>query len=86
MKTCPSTREPRAGPGRSRRRGSVLFLGLIVSIDLLAMVAAVSTSVTLGREAKYKIDRTQALAAAEGTTERAQKLILEQVSNSSLRA
>jgi hypothetical protein len=82
MKTRTATREPGAGPGRSRRTGSVLFLGLVVSIlILLAMVAAVSTSVTLGREAKYKIDRTQALAAAEGTTERAQKLILEQVSN-----
>jgi hypothetical protein len=66
----------------AREKGSILLLGLIVSILILfTTVAAVSTTLTLGKEAKYKIDRTRALAIAEGVTETAQKRILEQVSN-----
>src|SRR5688572_28977530 len=66
----------------AREKGSILLLGLIVSILILfTTVAAVSTTLTLGKEAKYKIDRTRALAAAEGVTETAQKRVLEQVSN-----
>jgi hypothetical protein len=65
-----------------KERGSVLLLGLIVSILILfTTVAAVSTTLTLGKEAKYKIDRTRALSLAEGVTETAQKRILDQVSN-----
>ena len=65
-----------------RRRGSVLLLGLIVSVVLLlTLAAATSTTFTLGKEARYKLDRARSLALAEGVTEAAQKFILQEVSN-----
>src|SRR5262245_3050801 len=65
-----------------RERGSFLFLGVIVALLVLfALGAAVNSTLNLGKEAQYKIDRTQALAAAEGTTEVAQKSLLSQFSN-----
>ncbi|MBI4606502.1 MAG: hypothetical protein HY721_31440 [Planctomycetes bacterium] len=70
--------------GRTRRgeRGTVLFLAVIVSVlILLATVGAVSTALSLGKEATYALDQTRALAVAEGVTEAAQRFVLEQVSN-----
>ena len=64
-----------------RRQGSVLFLSVILSVVLLlALAAAAGTAVTLGKEARYQLGRTRALALAEGVTEAAQKRVLEAVS------
>jgi hypothetical protein len=67
---------------RSGERGTALFLGLIVSVlVLLSTLAAVSTALTLGKEASYALDQTRAMAVAEGVTESAQKTLLEAASN-----
>jgi hypothetical protein len=63
-------------------RGSILLLGFIVSLLLLlTTIGAVNTALTTGKEAQYELDQTRALAVAEGTTEKAQRQMLEAVSN-----
>ena len=68
--------------GRGPERGAILLFGLVVSLlVLLTTVAAINMTFTMGKEARYKLDHTRALSLAEGTTESAQKTILNQVSN-----
>lgn len=63
-------------------RGSVLLLGIIVATAfLIAMAAAVSTAITLGKDSVYALDQTRALSLSEGVTEQAQREVLEVVSN-----
>ena len=70
------------GRHQPRELGSVLLLGFIVSLLLLlTTVGAVNTAITMGKEAQYELDHTRALAVAEGTTETAQREMLEAVSN-----
>jgi len=65
-----------------RCRGSVLLLGLVVSVVLLlTLAAAATTTFTLGQESTYKLDRTGALSLAEGVTEAVQKRMLDDVAN-----
>ena len=55
---------------RAREAGSILLLGLVISIMLLlTTVAAINITVTMGKEVQYSLDRTRALAVAEGVTE-----------------
>jgi hypothetical protein len=76
----PSMEEPSFAPGRER--GAILLFGLVVSLlVLLTTVAAINMTFTMGKEARYKLDHTRALSLAEGTTESAQKTILNQVSS-----
>jgi hypothetical protein len=67
---------------RKRAEGSILVLALVISVLLLlTTVGAINMAVSMGKAAGYELDQTRALAVAEGTTESAQKLILEKVSN-----
>lgn len=62
--------------------GSVLLLALILSLMIIATIAAsVQMAQTQGRGAEYALDRTGALAVAEGVTETAQKSMLVRVAN-----
>lgn len=71
-----------AQPPPDRRRGSVLLLGLVISVALIfTLAAALSTTHSLGRSVQYEIDRTAALAIADGVTEAAQKRMLDDVAN-----
>jgi len=74
---------PAPGPQlKGTRGGSILLLGLVISIFLLlTTVAAINITVTMGKEVQYSLDRTRALAVAEGVTESAQKSMLEKVAN-----
>jgi hypothetical protein len=63
-------------------RGTVLILGLIIgAMVLFTLAAATTTTLNLGKEAKHKLDRTRALALADGVTEAAQKEMLELVAS-----
>ena len=65
-----------------RDRGSVLLLGVVISLLFLLMtLGAINMAMTLGKEANYELDLTRSLSVAEGVTEAAQKSILETVSN-----
>lgn len=67
---------------RENVEGSILVLALVISVLLLlTTVGAINMAVSMGKEAGYELDQTRALAVAEGTTESAQKLILEKVAN-----
>jgi hypothetical protein len=69
-------------PVARREAGSVLLLGLIVSmLLLLTVVAAVNMTLTLSKDSRFTLDHTRALSAAEGTTEWAQKSMLEKTAN-----
>ncbi|MCZ6795626.1 MAG: hypothetical protein O7J95_18635, partial [Planctomycetota bacterium] len=65
-----------------RKNGSTLLFALVVAVAiLLTMAAAISTTLTMSRNTRYEIDRTGALAIAEGVTEVAQKRLLDEISN-----
>lgn len=65
-----------------RPRGSALLLALVVSILLiLTMAAIVSTTQSLGKHTRWRVEQTRALALAEGVTESAQRRMLVQVAN-----
>ena len=66
----------------TKHRGAVLLLALVVSILLiLTMAAVVSTTQSLGKDTRWRVEHTRALALAEGVTESAQRRMLEQVAN-----
>ncbi len=65
-----------------RANGTILVLTMVISlIIVLTLAAAVSTATTTGKNTQWELDRTAALSFAEGTTEAAQKRMLEDVAN-----
>jgi hypothetical protein len=75
-------RERTTRPDHTGERGSILLLTIVVAmIILLTLAAAVSTAQTTSRNTQHALDRTAALSIAEGTTEAAQKNMLNEVAN-----
>ncbi|MGH9360371.1 MAG: hypothetical protein ACRD2T_00530, partial [Thermoanaerobaculia bacterium] len=69
-------------PRPAGERGSILVLTLVISLVIvLTLAAAVTTTTTQSRNAQFALDYTGALALAEGTTEAAQKRMLDEVAN-----
>jgi len=65
-----------------RRRGTVLALTMVIALILvLTLAAAVTTTTNHAKNTQFALDHTGALALAEGTTEAAQKKMLEDAAN-----
>ncbi len=59
----------------------MLLVALVIAMMLtLTMAAAISTTQTRGKAARWQLDQTRALALAEGIAESAKRLVLEQIS------
>ncbi len=73
----------RAAPRRrSSERGTILILTLVVGLMIsLAIAGATMTAVTSGKNSQFGLNRTAALALAEGVTETVQKEMLATVAN-----
>ena len=76
MKTMPR------GGNRERQRGSVLALALAFSAVVGALiVATITVAILQNRTTQYAVNKTGAVALAEGITEIAKKQMLEEVAN-----